>query len=91
MSSGSLSHIAKVALVLELIDNMMDLSYFGYSGSRFFYNLVVTVIWVTIVQFIFGNDFFSWLLVVSIFIFRTTFIISKKKFLDEKSKESDSK
>ena len=87
----SLSHVAKVALVLELIDNMMDLSYFGYENNRFFNNLAGSMIWVVIVQFVFGNDFFSWLVVFSFFIFRTTFIISKKKFLDEQIKDSDKK
>jgi hypothetical protein len=89
--SFSLSYVAKVALVIELIDDMMDLSYFGYENNRLFYNLAGSVIWVIIVQFIFGNDFFSWLLVISIFIFRTTFIISKKKFLDEQNNKSETK
>jgi hypothetical protein len=89
--SFSLSYIAKVALALELIDNMMDLSYFGYENNRLFYNLAASIIWVVIVQFIFGNNFFSWLLVFSFFLFRTTFIISKKKFMDEQNKESDKK
>lgn len=87
----SFSNVAKVALVLELIDDMMDLSYFGYENNRFFYNLAGSMIWVVIVQFVFGNDFFSWLVVFSFFIFRTTFIISKKKFLDEQIKDSEKK
>jgi hypothetical protein len=89
--SFSLSYIAKVALALELIDNMMDLSYFGYKNNRLFYNLAGSIIWVVIVQFIFGNNFFSWLLVFSFFLFRTTFIISKKKFMDEQNKDSNKK
>ena len=89
--SFSLSYVAKVALVLELIDDMMDLSYFGYENNRFFYNLAGSMIWVVIVQFVFGNDFFSWLVVISFFIFKTTFIISKKKFMDEQNKDSDKK
>jgi hypothetical protein len=89
--SFSLSYIAKVALALELIDNMMDLSYFGYENNRLLYNFAGTIIWVSIIQLIFGNDFFSWLLIVSLFIFRTTFIISKKKFMDEQNKDSNKK
>jgi hypothetical protein len=89
--SFTLSYTAKVALALELIDNMMDLSYFGYENNRLLYNLAGSIVWVTIVQFIFENDFFSWLVVFSLFIFRTTFIISKKKFLDEQNKDSDKK
>ena len=89
--SFTLSYTAKVALALELIDNMMDLSYFGYENNRLVYNLAGTIIWVSIVQLVFGNGFFSWLLVFSLFIFRTTFIISKKKFLDEQNNESGTK
>ncbi len=89
--SFTLSYIAKVALVLELIDDMIDLTYFGYEQMRFFYNLAGTILWTVIVQNVFDNNFLGWLIIISVFIFRTTFIISKKKFMDEQNEESDKK
>jgi hypothetical protein len=89
--SFALSYIAKVALALDIIADMMDLSYFGFENNRFFYNLAGTIIWVTLVNFIFNNDFISWILVIGAFIFRTTLIISRKKSQDEKNKDSGKK
>ena len=84
----ALTYIAKVALVMELITDMMDLSYFGYERKRLVYNLFGSLVWIVIIQYIFSNHWFSWIVVISFFIFRTSFIISKKKKMDEQNKEN---
>ena len=57
--SFTLSYIAKVALALNIIADMMDLSYFGFENNRLLYNLTATILWVTLVNYVFDNNFFS--------------------------------
>jgi hypothetical protein len=84
----SLYYIAKITIILEIIINITDITYFGYDRRRILYNFIWGIIWVSIINWQAATlGYFLWVLIVAIFIFRMSKLIMEKKKLDENNKK----
>jgi hypothetical protein len=84
----SLSYVAKITIILEIIIILTDIAYFGYDRRRILYNIIWGIIWVSTINWqatIIG--YFAWILIVALFIFRMSNMIIEKKKLDENNKK----